>query len=58
MILPDFDYRARPEARLEVPQAELDAILDRVSKVGLEGLTQAERAALDRASEALRDRDR
>lgn len=49
-VLPRRRRSARP------PDAELDTLLDRVSAVGLEGLTEAERAALDRASSALRDR--
>jgi hypothetical protein len=39
-----------------LPDASLDALLARVSEVGLEGLTDAERAALSQASAALRAR--
>lgn len=38
------------------PTDELDALLARVSAVGMDGLTEAERAALTRASEAVRQR--
>ncbi len=53
---PSRPSRRRNERRghLDVPAEELDRLLDRVREVGLSGLTQAERDALQRASEARR----
>jgi membrane associated rhomboid family serine protease len=66
-------WRARPRLRLYTPEAEeprrasrlndehleaqMDAILEKVGRVGMDGLTEKERELLMKASEAIRRRD-
>jgi Signal peptide binding domain len=62
--LPSFEVDEEPELALpepdpeEVLKAELDGVLRRIGEVGMDGLSDAERAVLDRASAHYRDRQR
>jgi ATP-dependent RNA helicase RhlE len=53
VTVPDFDYRARPEAQLEMPHAErIAAIRARKSEERLRAKANAERRAANQAAQA------
>jgi membrane associated rhomboid family serine protease len=54
----DEAVRRREEAELDKVRREVDELLDKINRVGMDGLTPAERKRLQKASKILRDKER